>query len=107
MKTLELLATHMSVAVENDRLYRNGDLQRPESSKTAATVEDLAHALRTPLSSIKGYSNSLLQPDISWAPEVRQEFLETIYRESDKLNQVIDCLLPSMAYAANCRRNGR
>ncbi len=60
LKTLDLLATHMSVAVENDRLAQRQTRQHPE------TTAGLAHALRTPLSSIKGYSSSLLQTDISW-----------------------------------------
>lgn len=87
LKSLDLLATHMSVAVENDRLTRR------RSSQHSEIIGDLAHALRTPLSSIKGYSSSLLQTDISWSPELRQEFLETIDREADHLNRVIDELL--------------
>ena len=87
LKTLDLLATHMSVAVENDRVVQRRTLQHPE------TRAGLAHALRTPLSSIKGYSSSLLQTDISWTPEVRKEFQETIDREADHLNRVIDDLL--------------
>jgi two-component system sensor histidine kinase KdpD len=59
-------------------------------------MADLAHALRTPLSSIKGYSSSLLQPDISWPKEVFKEFLETIDREADRLNRVIDDLLDTV-----------
>ena len=57
---------------------------------------DAAHALRLPLSSIKGYSSTLLQPDVSWPPEVRQEFLETIDREVDRLTGAINDLLGSI-----------
>ena len=56
---------------------------------------DAAHALRTPLSSIKGYSSTLLQPDLAWPPELHQEFLETIDREADHLNRTINDLLGS------------
>jgi len=84
LNTLDLVATHMAVAVQNHRLNRRQSWRRPEA------MADLAHALRTPLSSIKGYSSSLLQTDISWAPEVHKEFLETIDREADHLNRVID-----------------
>lgn len=87
LKTLDLLATHISVAVENDRLSRHKHSQHPES------LADLAHALRTPLSSIKGYSSSLLQPGLSWIPEIHREFLVTIDREADQLSRVIDDLL--------------
>ena len=90
LKALDLLATHMAVAVQNDRLNRRQSWQRPEA------IADLAHSLRTPLSSIKGYSSSLLQTDISWPPEVRKEFLETIDREADRLNRVIDDLMTAV-----------
>ena len=53
----------------------------------------VAHSLRTPLSSIKGYSSTLLQPDVVWPPEMYQEFIETIDREADELNRVINDLL--------------
>lgn len=87
---LRMPAAHMSVAVENDRRSQHGGPQGRESTA------DLAHALRTPLSSIKGYSSSLLQPDISWPGEVLQEFLETIDREAGRLNRVIDDLLDAV-----------
>ena len=54
---------------------------------------DAAHALRTPLSSIKGYSSTLLQTDIAWPPELHQEFLQTIDREADQLDRAINDLL--------------
>ena len=56
---LRMLAAYMWVAVENDRLSRHGGPQGREA------MADLAHALRTPLSSIKGYSSSLLQTDMA------------------------------------------
>ena len=57
---------------------------------------NVAHSLRTPLSSIKGYSSTLLQPDVAWPPEMYQEFIETIDREADELNRVINDLLGSV-----------
>jgi signal transduction histidine kinase len=56
-------------------------------------VEDAAHALRTPLTAIKGYSSSLLQSDLTWTPEVQHEFLKTIDREADRLERVVSDLL--------------
>lgn len=55
--------------------------------------EDLAHALRSPLAAIKGYSSALLQTDITWPEELQREFLETIDRETDLLDQVVGKLL--------------
>ncbi len=87
LRALDILATHMSVAVRNERSNRRQAWTRSE------TMLDLAYALRTPLTSIKGYSGSLLQTDISWPPEVRKEFLETIDQQADRLNRVIDDLM--------------
>jgi len=57
---------------------------------------DLAPALYSPLTSIKGYTGSLLQPDTKWSEEVRQEFLRTINQAADRLNQAIkDLVLPT------------
>ena len=56
-------------------------------------LADASHALRTQLSAIKGYSSTLLQPDISWPPELYREFLETIELEADRLDRAIGDLL--------------
>ena len=56
---------------------------------------DLAHTLRSPLTSIKGYTSSLLRTDVSWSEELEREFLETIDREADRLNQAVTDLLDS------------
>ena len=54
-----------------------------------------AHTLRTPLTSIKGYSSTLLQADVAWPPELYQEFLQTIDREADRLTSAVNDLLGS------------
>ena len=69
---------------------------RKFDSLSQELLVDAAHALRSPLSSIKGYSSTLLLSDVFWPPEVRQEFLETIDREADHLTGAINDLLGSM-----------
>ena len=54
---------------------------------------DLAHTLRSPLTSIKGYTSSLLRTDVAWSEELEREFLETIEREADRLNEAVSDLL--------------
>jgi hypothetical protein len=54
---------------------------------------DLAHALCTPLTAIKGYASSLLQPNIELPPEIQREFLRTIDQAADRLVEVIRGLL--------------
>jgi len=71
------------------------EAQRWQDSLGRELLVDAAHTLRTHLSSIKGYSSTLLQPDIAWPPELHQEFLETIDRETDQMNRAIAELLDS------------
>ncbi len=54
-------------------------------------VANVSHELRTPLSSIKGYSETLMGDEIK--PKERKEFLDIIYRESDRLANLINDLL--------------
>ncbi len=63
------------------------------SSQLTSRRADLAHTLRSPLTSIKGYTSSLLRTDVSWSEELEREFLETIDREADRLNQAVSDLL--------------
>ncbi|MFA5148136.1 MAG: ATP-binding protein [Candidatus Omnitrophota bacterium] len=55
-------------------------------------VANVSHELRTPLSSIKGYSETLMEGGVS-DPKQQKEFLDIIYRESDRLAKLIDDLL--------------
>jgi two-component system sensor histidine kinase KdpD len=58
-----------------------------------ALLSAVSHDLRTPIAAIKASVTSLLQQDVEWTPEARQEFLETIDEETDRLNALIGNLL--------------
>lgn len=67
-----------------------------DMTQYAEPLVDLAHALYSPLTAIKGYTGSLLQPNADWPEEVRQDFLKTINQAADRLNQAIkDLVLPT------------
>lgn len=55
----------------------------------------LAHEMRTPLASIKGYSTALLLEDVQWQPGKQREFLEIIDAECDTLSEIVRDLLES------------
>jgi two-component system sensor histidine kinase KdpD len=59
----------------------------------AALLSAVSHDLRTPISAIKASVTSLLQRDVEWTPEARQEFLQTIDEETDRLNALVGNLL--------------
>jgi two-component system, OmpR family, sensor histidine kinase KdpD len=56
-------------------------------------VSMVSHELRTPLGLIKGYTGSLLQPDLVQDEETRREFLTVIDDETDRLTELVSNLL--------------
>ena len=55
-------------------------------------VSSVSHELRTPLTSLIGFSKTLLK-DPNMEVETRTEFVEIIYRESNRLKELIESLL--------------
>jgi signal transduction histidine kinase len=70
----------------------------------AELISTLAHEMRTPLTSIKGYSTALLIDEISFSPETQQEFLQIIDSECDVLTDLIHDLLESSVIDAGLLR---
>jgi len=58
-------------------------------------ISALAHEMRTPLTSIKGYSTALLMEEATFEPETQREFLEIIDKECDVLEDLISDFLES------------
>ncbi|NOZ74074.1 MAG: hypothetical protein GXO90_01670 [FCB group bacterium] len=54
-------------------------------------VSNVSHELKTPITSIKGFGETLL--DDTLAPEARRRFVKTILRHSDRMNALIEDLL--------------
>jgi len=53
----------------------------------------ISHELRTPLTSIIGFTTTLLAENITWNPNEQRDFIETIYQEASRLQELIDHLL--------------
>jgi signal transduction histidine kinase len=54
-------------------------------------VANVSHELKTPLTSIRGYVETLLHDDIP--PQVRREFLEVVHKNAARLQHIVDDLL--------------
>lgn len=82
--------------IERMRLRRDNlqiqVLQRTDALR-AALLSSISHDLRTPLSSIKAATSSLLQEDVQWDDEARRSFTLAIQREVDRLNRLVGNLL--------------
>lgn len=97
LKLFETLASHAGISVENARL-----VTRLEESLAHLTemnrlkddfVASVSHELRTPLTSIKGYVGTLLRREAKFSEEQKRDFLETVARQSNRLQRLIEDLL--------------
>lgn len=92
------VADLIALSIENFRLRE--ELQAAQALSEAnrlkaELISTLAHEMRTPLTSIKGYSTALLMEEASFSPETQREFLEIIDQECDILQDLIHDLLES------------
>jgi two-component system phosphate regulon sensor histidine kinase PhoR len=54
-------------------------------------VANASHELKTPLTAIRGYSETLLDPDLP--PDLRRRFAETVRGNAERLQRIVDDLL--------------
>jgi two-component system, OmpR family, phosphate regulon sensor histidine kinase PhoR len=54
-------------------------------------VANVSHELKTPLTSIRGYTETLLGDDLP--PDMQRQFLEVVHRNADRLHRIVDDLL--------------
>jgi signal transduction histidine kinase len=95
---LNAVADLIALSIENARLRRELSVTRSleEANRLKAElISTLAHEMRTPLTSIKGYSTALLMEETSFSAETQQEFLEIIDEECTVLQDLIQDLLES------------
>ena len=95
-RVLDAFARELEAAVHVGELEAEAEAAGAVSAANelrAAILSAVSHDLRTPISAIKASVTSLLQRDVEWTPEARQEFLETIDEETDRLNRVVGNLL--------------
>ncbi|HJZ50385.1 MAG TPA: ATP-binding protein [Roseiflexaceae bacterium] len=67
--------------------------QKIEEELQSTFISVISHELKTPVSIIKGYAETLAREDASWDEETLREGLQVIAEEADRLAQQIDGLL--------------
>ena len=95
---LEPIADLLALSIENTRLRQELDAIRSLSEANrlkSEVISTLAHEMRTPLTSIKGYSTALLMDDAVFSVETQREFLQIIDEECDVLQDLVHDLLES------------
>ncbi len=89
MPFLQRLAEHASIAIANAQLYT--ELTRANQSKSEF-VSFVAHELKNPLTSIKGYSDVLLGGAVGAMSDQQKNFLGTIRSNADRMNTLVSDL---------------
>ena len=95
-RVLDAFARELAASVELGELEAEVEAAGALSATNelrAALLSAVSHDLRTPLAAIKASVTSLLQRDVEWTAEARQEFLATIDEETDRLNALVGNLL--------------
>ena len=96
VRLLVAFADEAAIAIENARLYNEastvGALREADRLKTEL-LANVSHDLRTPLTSIKGYTTTILRHFDRLADEEKRDFLHEIEIASDRLTELIENLL--------------
>jgi signal transduction histidine kinase len=83
------LADHAAVAIENARLYEQ--VQQANRAKSEF-VSIVAHELRTPMTSIRGYASMLEKEMVGPLTPQQREFTRTIHRNVDRMKVLVSDL---------------
>jgi two-component system sensor histidine kinase KdpD len=95
-RVLQAFVAQLDAALEHRRLAEQAagaDALAEADYLRTAILRAVSHDLRTPLSSIKAAATSLLEADVEWSTDDRQDFLHTIDEETDRLNRLVGNLL--------------
>ncbi len=89
MPFLQRLAEHASIAIANARLYT--ELERANASKSEF-VSFVAHELKNPLTSIRGFSDFLLGGQMGGLNDQQRNFVGTIRNNAERMNTLVSDL---------------
>ncbi len=95
-EVLNAFAGQLALALERARLGEVAAEARVEAEASrirAALFSSVTHDLRTPLASIIAAASSLLEEGVPFSGEQREELLQTILEESQRLNRLVANLM--------------
>ena len=104
---LQTVTDLVALSVQGARLredFQSAQALSEANRLKAELISTLAHEMRTPLTSIKGYSTALLMEEVTLEPKIKREFLQFIDEECDVLETLIHDLLESSIIDAGLLR---
>lgn len=96
VELLKTFANHAALAIDKAQLKQQAlrtELLEETDKWRRALLGTVSHDLRTPLASIKAAVSDLRNEGISFEPSERQELLETIESQTDRLTRLVVNLL--------------
>ena len=94
---LESIGKHVGIVIDNLRLL-NETQTANEELKSLNKIKDellsnVSHELKTPITSIKGYSELIVDEKLGKINEQQKNAMEVVVRNSERLNRLIDSLI--------------
>ena len=96
MQLLEVVANQTAMAIERTRSQRAAEaarMQMETEQMRSSLLSAVSHDLRTPLASITGAASTLRSQGEKLEPETRQDLLESIADEAERLSRLVSNLL--------------
>jgi len=97
LRHLKVLINQVTITLYNLKLLEIEEKSRQLAEHTNEIKTEflamISHELRTPLTSIIGFTTTLLAENLTWDPNEQRDFIQTIYQEATRLQELIDHLL--------------
>jgi two-component system sensor histidine kinase KdpD len=96
VQLLKVLGNQTAMAIERTRSQHAAEaarIQMETEQMRSALLSAISHDLRTPLASITGAASTLQSQGEKLQPETRQELLESIAAEAERLSRLVSNLL--------------
>lgn len=97
LRNLKVLINQLTITLFNLKLLdveeKSRQLAEHANEIKTEFLAMISHELRTPLTSIIGFTTTLLAENITWNPNEQRDFIQTIYQEASRLQELIDHLL--------------
>lgn len=97
LRHLKVLVDQATLTLYNLRLLEVEEESRHEAERANEIKTEflamISHELRTPLTSIIGFTNTLIAEDVTWKVNEQKDFINTIQKEANRLQELIDHLL--------------